>query len=263
MLGKLGLKNNYVTVLYEDGRVSYGGNQSWASSVSLSGEDWEKAEQHRAEQISKYGCGLISAVDIITYLENRRDGKFSDKDAYIRMEDYRRRVFEMERSGFSIWGIFGIVGTRLARLTNRYFRRHHLPYKAKWGMSGRKQIDRIRQMLEADIPATLSVGPGYGHKERLTLYSLQLASGKVEESRDRERRTEVLRSGNLTYILKPVASTKDHYVTVTGIYDFEDRSFFEISSWGVRYFIDISEYREYVRKYDNCIFSNIMYIVPR
>ena len=67
-------------------------------------------------------------------------------------------------------------------------------------------------------------------------------------------------NGNLRYSLRKKGSTKDHYVTITGLLEDEEHTYFEISSWGRKYFIDYNEFDSYVRKHDNYIFSNIMWI---
>ena len=63
--------------------------------------------------------------------------------------------------------------------------------------------------------------------------------------------------GNLKYIIRKSGSTKDHYVTVTGMIQDDDRLLLEISSWGQKFYIDYKEYTDYVKKCDNYIFSNI------
>ena len=55
------------------------------------------------------------------------------------------------------------------------------------------------------------------------------------------------------------ASTKAHYVTVTGS---EDR-FFRISSWGKLFYIDKGEYFSYIKQHSSSVISNILKIERR
>ena len=61
---------------------------------------------------------------------------------------------------------------------------------------------------------------------------------------------------------KVATSTRDHYVTITGIIESKEDNItlLEISSWGKKYYIRYDEYRNFVKKCDNFYFSNILYI---
>lgn len=240
----LGLKSNYIKVLEEDGGISFGGNQGWVIKDGT-------AKRSKNNIIRAFGCGLISAVDILSYLEQKENAegeKTDDAEEYISLEHYREKINEFERIHFHVSYWLGIPGTRLARKMNRFFRKKKLPYRAKWGMSGKKLLPRLKEMLDADIPATLGVGPGFFRKDRLGLYVTKLDKGGEIEY------------GNLRYSIKRRGTTKDHYVTVTGIIEDDERTLLEISSWGRKYYIDYNEYTAYVKKCDNYIFSNILYI---
>ena len=235
MKGMLGLKSKYISVLEEDGSVSFGGNQGWVV------KDSEK-KHSRNNIIRKFGCGMISGVDIFTYMEG------GDTETPLTIDEYREHLHELERRVFHVSYWLGVPGTRLARRMNRLFRKKKMPFKASWGMSGKKLLGRVREMLENDIPVTLGIGPGFFSKERVELYVMHL---------DKEG---PFVNGNLRYSLRKKGSTKDHYVTITGLLEDEEHTYFEISSWGRKYFIDYNEFDSYVRKHDNYIFSNIMWI---
>ena len=269
---RIKLQRSYVTVTEEQGRVTHGGDQSWLSS----------------EVARSYGCGLIAAADILRYLRK-------DTEAALTKEAYLAEI-ETVQKDFPVKSSLGITGFGLSRRMNRMFRREGLPFRARWGMSGRKLERRIREMLQTDIPVLLSVGPCFRHKsERLPLY-------RRKDGKDYERSSGM----------------KDHYVTVTGwepsdvagrgVSDTADGSapdvagrgapdtadgsapdtagrgapdtadgsapdtagrdvsessgvgMMEISSWGEKYYVNFNEYREFVRKNDNFLFSNILYI---
>ncbi len=244
MLNRLSLKSNYINVLEEDGSLSFGGNQGWVV------KDSEK-KRSRNNIIRKFGCGLVSAVDIVAYMEKNSQGESGtgeDMGRPLTVAEYRDRLHELERRIFHVSYWLGVPGTRLARRMNRLFRKKKMPYKASWGMSGKKLLARVRDMLDNDIPVTLGIGPGFFRKDRVHLYVLQL------------EKDGPLRSGNLRYSLKRRGSTKDHYVTITGLLEDNEKVYFEISSWGRKYYIDYDEYTGYVKKCDNYIFSNILWI---
>ena len=213
------LRRPYAAVRTATGE-SYGGNQAW-----LSGSD------QRA-----YGCGLIAAADILRYLRN--------SPAELEKANYLEEIDEVAKF-FRVRGKLGVNGFGLARGMNRSFRKEGLPYRAKWSIGRRRLERRLAEMLEADIPVLLSVGPGFFHKkERLPLYQ------KGEDG-----------------TCQPVSSMKDHYVVVTGRElvpgeetSEEGRDMLRISSWGTMYYIAFDEYLEHVKRYDNFLFSSILYI---
>ena len=190
---------------------SFGGNQAWFSR----------------EYMKKVGCGVISAANLLIHLQKKEQMSESE---YI---EFARQIC---LHYLPVVPGFGMNGLTLMAGLNRYFRKYHLPYKAFWGISGRKMLSRIDQMLGQDLPVILSVGPNFPNvfgKKLLNFYS------KTNDGR-----------------FLQAAKTKAHYVTVTG----RDGVYLQISSWGKEYYIDIREYREYVRSYSSPLVSNILCI---
>lgn len=239
------LRHPYIHVELEDGRLSYGGDQAWLST---------------AEERS-FGCGLIAAADILRYLrakeESLREEPLAgpDRDAVrneaqnagrnnnkLTQEEYLEDIRTLSRD-FKIRGPLGITGFGLARRMNRIFRREKLPYRAKWSIGRRRFEKRLSEMLSRDIPVLLSVGPGFFHRnERLPMYHITDGFTKVN-------------------------SMHDHYVTVTGCLELGAAGenspagkWLRISSWGGEYYVNYIEYMEHVRKYDNFLFSSLLYI---
>ena len=218
-MGPEKLARNYITVQLENGRSSYGGDQSWLKT--------------RAEQ--DFGCGLIAAADILRYLR-RKEGRETEK--LLTREEYLKDIHELSES-FRIRGPLGITGFGIANRMNRLFRREGLPYRSKWSF-GRKRLERrIPEMLAEDIPVLLSVGPGFFHpKERLKMYR-ETENGELREAQ----------------------TMRDHYVTVTERRRTETGEYMlRLSSWGNMYYVNQREYLEHVKKYDNFLFSSILYI---
>ena len=261
----LSLKKQYIEVEQPDGSFTYGGNQAWLST----------------EVERSFGCGFIAAADILRYLRGRSDdSNFEEMSADVPedidssgpgiakldsadLDSVNRVAVDSDRMGsgslskqdylddirkltpdFRVRGKLGITGFGLARRMNRIFRREKLPYRAKWSV-GRKRLERrLFAMLEADIPVLLSVGPGFFHKgQHLPLYR-RTPEGAYERA----------------------SSMRDHYVTVTGALMIEgsmvpgNGDMLRISSWGHEYYINFSEYLDHVKKYDNFLFSSILYI---
>lgn len=190
---------------------SFGGNQAWFSY----------------EFLKNAACGVISATDLLLHLEGK--GEMTEPE-YM---EFARRIW---LSYLPVIPGFGMNGLTLMAGINRYFRKYKFPYKAFWGISGKKMLSRIDRMISEDIPVILSVGPNFPNifgKNKLNFYR---------------------KADDQTYV--PAAKIKAHYVTVTG----RDGIYLQISSWGKEYYIDIREYREYVKHYSSPLLSNIICI---
>lgn len=204
------LKKPYVRVL-RGGTLSYGGSQMWSQS----------------ETVRVCGCGPVAVLDTILYLTGRQEQPMS-------AEDYDRELVRLSRRYFPLVKPFGINGLLLALGMNRLLRSYDLPYRAFWAVSGVKFWDRIRRLLEEDVPVILSVGPNFPAvwgKERLRFY-VRKADGAMV----------------------PSGSALAHYVCATGL----DEEWLRISSWGKVYYVRRSEYDEYVKKHSASLVSNIL-----
>ena len=222
LMSTYGLKNEYISVR-KDGAVSYGGNQVWSENAV----------------IRKCGCGVIGSLDLLLYLARYHSGGLPAADWPIPLESYDRMCSALSRRYLPLLPPFGTNGLALALGLNRVFERFDMPFSAAWQFSGSKIMDRVEEMLDADIPVILSVGanfPFVWQGNRVTLYSRD-PGGKMHG----------------------FAYTKAHYVTVTGS---EDR-FFRISSWGKLFYIDKGEYFSYIKQHSSSVISNILKIERR
>ncbi len=177
--------------------------------------------------LKKTGCGVIGAADTLLHLNGKEQLTEAE---YMDFAKMLWRKFLPVIPGFGMNGLTLMIGI------NRYFQKNGMPYRARWRISGRKMFSRIDRMLADDIPVILAVGPNFPFvwkKEKLTFYT------KINDEK---------------YI--PAVKTKAHFVTVTG----RDGAWLQISSWGEKYYIDIREYREYVKRYSSPLVSNIIYI---
>ena len=186
----------------------------------------------------KMGCGVICAANILLYLGRYAEGCDRGPFAELAREDpipaaeFGRRCDALQRRYMQVMPHFGLTGLQLTWGLNRYCRRYGLPYRMRWQLGKRDFWQHIREMLEADIPATLAIGPNFPafwgrHKLRFYL-----------------RHPEGYR---------PVVSTKAHFVTITGM----NGEWLRISSWGREYFINRREYDDYVSAHSAWLVSNI------
>ena len=230
------LKKEYISV---DG--SFGGNQRWL-----------RIDESKANTLSDYGCGLISANDVLLYISDQPVKP--SKDKYIAaIRDMNRRYFRV----LPFLGLSGILMSFYMKLYLLVHKKHFKArYKVRWRVNSHNLLNRISEMLENDIPVVLSIGPCLirGRKKELPLYSLTTNCSKNNNI-----------PGN-QIDFEQVNSVKDHYVNVTGIYKLSEennpitKTMLEISSWGKKYYINFDEYVRFVKKYDNFLFSNILYI---
>ena len=217
----------------EQKRRWYGGAQEWCEQ----------------KYMKQYGCGVIGCANVLLHIyqhmsdtvqedgAGRKHLKWKnsfcmDKDSYMEFVEHLRKYY------LPVFPVIGMNGIVMMIGMNRYFYKHQLPYKARWGCLPWNIWKRAEQMLEQQIPVVLAIGPNFPilwGNHRLTLYE---------------------KDGMLYH---PKATTKAHYVTITEM----DGEWLTVSSWGKKYYIKISEYREYVRAHSNYLFSNILVIQGR
>lgn len=222
------LKYPYVAVM-KDGKLSYGGNQSWFQGKIL----------------KKYGCGVIAGTDVLLYLNLHKEycrgqelKEEKNASGIWEEEQYQEAVKTMEHRYFPVIPGFGMPGWLLAAGLNGYFRRNRIPLKVSFGVLGRNIWNRTAAMLAHDIPVILAVGPNFSlfrKKHKLNFY--------------------VKNGEEYTFACQTAA----HYVTVTAM----EEQYLKISSWGKEYFINVQEYADYVKRYSSYFVSNVFYIRKR
>ncbi len=206
----LELKKPYPSV-QNDHSESYGGNQMLSDKA----------------MIRRCGCGAVAALDLLHYLTG---------EASIPLARYNEELTGVCRRYLPLIPGRGINGLELAFGVSRMLREKRLPYHALWVFSGAKLFERIREMLENDLPVILSIGPNFPRlweKEKLRFYT-RTADGR--------------------YL--PAARARSHYVTVTGM----DEQWLQIASWGRKYYISREEYAAFVKEYSSYLFSNLLYL---
>ncbi len=207
------LKRPYPAVRTPTG-LSYGGNQGWSADRSM----------------KRCGCGVVAALDLLLYLT---ESPAPSIDSYCRQLETIRRKY------LPILYPFGMNGLTLAFGLNRLFLHEGLPFQAEWCFTGHNLTDRIRQLLDADFPVILGVGP------------------QIPKIWKRDGLRFYRKAQDGSYI--PAVSVCAHYITITEI----DTEWMGFSSWGRKYFIRQDELRAYIRKHSTYLFSNILYIRKR
>ena len=220
----ISLKNPYISVDYENG-PSFGGSQTQAVNKT----------------IKHVGCGVIAAADLIIYLSRNhvrlnRDFMYGLRINPIEPKNYTNFLRHLRNRYFPIIPHIGMNGLGLMTGMELFFKLYKLPFDCHWCISDKGIWDKIEQMLKADIPVIMAVGPNFPFiwkKGRAMLYS---------------------KSENGTYI--PSGAVKAHFITITGM----NEEWLEISSWGRRLYLNRRMYEEYVSKYSASLVSNILYV---
>lgn len=225
----------------ENGVSSFGGDQNFFDRPNASEEDIRK---------QNCGCGIVAFADLLLYLGGK-NGQYvvQESESYVNQllpEDVYKRYYNGIYAFMGgIRGKVGISGIKLQRSFNRLARREKWPLRAKWGLSGKKLYDRIEEMLGQDIPVICCIPMMLLKKDKndyLPLYWWQ----QTDDS---------------CFKLQKATCTRAHYVMITGINVIEEELFYEVSSWGKKFFISRKEYDDFMRKHFlGILLGNILYI---
>ena len=224
-MNMIGLQHPYISLELQR-NMSYGGGQQFSKSA----------------MIRRCGCGVIAAADALIYLSRWHTNGAVDyfagllEDRPIPLSTYDRCIQNLSREYFPMIPYAGINGVMLMAGMEFFFRRHGMPYTARWCILHEKLWDRVKDMLCADIPVIMSAGPNFPMiwGERRVRFFVRNPAGH--------------------YI--PASATKAHYFTITGL----ENDWLRISSWGRLYYLSREEFEEYVRRYSTSIASNILLI---
>ena len=233
---KIGIKGNYIQVKRSgSGEITYGGDQGFLQE----------------ERKRQSGCGVIAFGDLTLYLASR-DGKYltTENKSYVnqvlaeeRYKEYFDRIYDL--MGGIFWGN-GVSGLKLWTRFNRMARQNGWRLRAKWGISRRKVLPRIEEMIKKDIPVILCVPLMLRKKsknDKLPFYVRKALEEKGE------------------YVYRKAQATSGHYVTVTGVVKEKEDIYLVISSWGKEYYINYQEYDTYISTHFlGTILGNILYI---
>ena len=239
------LQHNYIQVLREeDGTKTFGGDQGFFAKT----EQANKREKRKRSS----GCGVIALSDLLFYLgRQRKELQIWPSSFYEQKElpeaDYRKWFAESYRMLFGIPFSSGISSLWLTFRINLFFKKRKSPYRAFWGLKISRIHERIEHMLRQDIPVILCIPVMLFQKDKkdgIRFYEKEeLESGKISDRK-------VLVSG--------------HFVVVTGILVEKEELYYEISSWGRKYYMKRGDYEMLCRSHFlGNILGNILVITAR
>ena len=224
----LSIRHPYISVAAHGG-TSYGGSQQFSDSA----------------MIRRCGCGVVAATDLLLYLSRwhaEDEAAFFGglyRDSPLPCAAYTDCLSRMNRRYQPMIPYKGINGLMLMLGVQRFFHDYKMPFSARWHFAQSGLWERIGQMLREDIPVVMSVGPNFPiiwGKRRVGFYRKSAEGAYVR-----------------------VSGARAHYYTVTGM----DGEWLRISSWGRLYYLNRSEFEEYVRKYSAGFVSNILLVEKR
>lgn len=221
----IGLQNPYISVDYA-GRPSFGGDQRCC----------------RGKVFQRCGCGVVAALDLLLYLDRWHSDvhipEFANlcSSSPLPQPAYEQALDRLRQAYFPLFYPFGMNGLALSLGMNLFFKRHALPYKARWSVPRAELWQRIGAMLERDLPVIMAVGPNFPR------FWLKKGANFCRLSPEGR------------YV--PIVSTRAHFVTATGL----DDEWVEISSWGGRYYIGQEEFARYTKECSNSLLCSILYI---
>jgi len=249
--------HNYVPVV-KDSAIYYGGSQMWFSTKNKHSKDYI---------LHNYGCGTIATADLFLYLsmqnvvfrtpESEIALGMSDSINYINYDIYVRMINDQYTKTRKV---IAVLGPKIASAFNSYSKAYGLGLFAswKWKLSYYDMYEIISEMLSADIPVILSIGPNtpllWG-KKGIPFYQQY----DIKVSEDSEPITNAFQRYRYKAVTQPV---NGHYVTVTGIIkdDIASAIMLRISSWGKQYYINYEEYRNYIENSGDTFTSSLVYI---
>ena len=213
------------------GQTSFGGSQTW----------FPKDEKGHLRTLHEGGCGLIAAADFLLYY-GRKEKTFvkampkafiAAPDKPLSEEDYLALVNSLSKFSFPVIPKLGAFSFEICLFMNRFFKKTGRDERLTYLIfnTKKRRTELIRKQLEAGYPVPLCLGQ---HLFRPTSHQ-----------------------GVNFYVFKegkPVIAVPGiyrHFVTITGIYLPDDASlplYYEISSWGQKYWIEAEELSRYMSR---------------
>jgi hypothetical protein len=215
----------------------------------------EKNKNNKDYILHNYGCGTIATADLLLYLARRSDDFRSPEtqialntDNSIDHRNYDAYVRRINDKYTKTRRYIAVLGTKIASAFNSYSKTYGLGYHAywKWTLSYYDMYEIIVEMLNYDIPVIISIGPNtpkFWENKGIPFY--QRYEVTIPDSEEQKSPTKQYR---YRAVMQDINS---HYVTVTGIIkdNLAHKIMLRISSWGVEYYINYEEYRNYI---ENC-----------
>ena len=222
--------DEYVTVA-DEGSVSFGGSQTW----------FPVNQSRRLRNLHLGACGLIASADFFLIFARKNNlfvramprAFLKAPDEPMPKDEYLAMIRTLSHISFPIFPRIGAFSFEVSRFLNHYFRKMKRPERLSYLYlnTEKRRDEAIRKQLEAGYPVPLIIGQHFFHpfsKKGVHFYSFKNGH-PIPEARDVYR----------------------HFVNITGIYVPEDASrplYYEISSWGKKYYIDMEELDHFIKK---------------
>ena len=175
--------------------------------------------------LKRYGCGAVALGDVLLYIQHPGGQVLLQREEYL---DYIRKL---NMRYVHVLPGMGIPGRFLSVAANVYFRVKKMPYRASFCSSGKKLKKRVEKSLSEDLPVMLAVGKNLRFWENRGVALYKRKDGSYVKS----------------------SETRGHIVVVTGLLD----GYFQVSSWGRKYYISADEYLEYTKDCSSFLIGNI------
>lgn len=204
-LDRIGLDENFISVIDDNGTKSFGGNQMWFGNKS------------RDSYIRAKGCGIISCLDTCLYLNGK---------SVITKSEYIDMVYQyISFSGVLLSGLSLRYGQTPFTMTGHIKRQPFHKNKVRWFWPSSEEVQykEMKKMILNKIPVIWGLYSFDG--KRINLYKYD------------DGVFTVANSVNDHYVtVTAICEVK----TDNGI-----RRMIEVSSWGEKYYIDFDEYLEF------------------
>ena len=220
------------------GALSYGGNQMW----------FRKDRAYRDRLLRQGGCGLIASADFLLYYCRKNklmpmELKELLKDPEPELPEYLS--FIRKSSSLFRYPVFPKIGSfsfEVLRFINRFLKKYQRKERMKYLYLNTKKRRNalVRHAFLTGYPLILIIGQPFFRpfsKKGVCFYRLQ--GGELTEAHKNVRR---------------------HFVTITGTKTFGKANYYEITSWGQKYFIEEKDLQRYMNRISAPWISSIFYL---
>ncbi len=216
MKAQISLRNEKFIPIIRNQTSYYGGSQAW----------WEKYDS----RVSSFGCGIIAMCNTELYLnQQNKEAEISDEEYIDYVNRRKQEDYALFKGRLLSW--LGLLPHKMKRGIKKYYQSKGMKIRSVWAPTLRKYklLEFICEMLEKNLPVTAS----YFAFKKIFFY-------QYDEKENN---------------MKQVNSCKAHYFNITGLIEWQEISYFVVSSWGKEYYIKVEDWM----RHRSC-FSNILYI---
>ncbi len=244
---------DYISILYEQGedifRYNYAETDPFITNKryndiyhSFGGKQgWFVLENFYDSLIDKGGCGLIATIDTLIYLgkidvTRHADGSYN-YDEYAELVRYKHRN-EMK---------VGLLGATV--------------YMVKeWLARYEVNVDIVPAKTDTDELVALIMNELRQNQPII----LNISSWDISKNKEIPLyyRVESIQGDSFYRLYDTEAGTDEHFVTITGIIvdEIKGETYLQFSSWGERFYLKLSELRNYALQYADTVSSGCAFL---